>query len=90
MESEKDLVYSVALLSKTQEIKFQNDSKSRLGQNSDDEHYQMLNAKIYEPYFISNNTILDFQKYGQDRKLSLQDVFSKFNANGNSNSKYYF
>ena len=50
----------------------------------------MLNNKMYNPFFISNSTILDFLRYNEDNKLSLFDILNIFNTMGQNNAKYYF
>ena len=50
----------------------------------------MLKSKIFDPYFISNSTILDFSKLNEERKLSLNDILTIFNTGGHRHSKYYF
>ena len=47
-----------------------------------------LNDRIYEPYFISNSTILEYQNCQQ--KLSILEIVSKYFHQKQQSSKLYF
>lgn len=54
------------------------------------EHY-LLNFKIYQPFFISNSTIIAYQLLSDEQKLEKFSIMDILNANQNKgNQKLYF
>ena len=50
-----------------------------------------LQAKIFSPHLISNNTVLNFQEFEEDGHLvSLIDIFRVFDEHNKQNAKFYF
>ena len=49
-----------------------------------------MNHQIYIPYFISNGTIMEFEKLEANVKLSLMDIINAFFDSRKQNSKFYF
>ena len=52
--------------------------------------YEQLNQQIYIPYFISNSTIIEFEKQEAGVKLSLMDIINTFFNSKKFASKFYF
>ena len=49
-------------------------SKSVAMNNLNLSQTEKLNHKVFIPYFISNNTIIEFEKWDPNSKLSLMDI----------------
>ena len=50
-----------------------------------------MSDKIFEPFFISNHTIISFDYCKQDQKLvSLKDIIQEFSKLAQTHAKYFF
>ena len=49
-----------------------------------------MTQKIFIPYFISNSTIMEFEKQKANSKLSLMDIMNTFFNSKKLTSKFYF
>ena len=50
----------------------------------------MLENKLYAPYFISKQTILQYQDYDPSVRLSIMDIIEQLHYQKKINSKLYF
>ena len=51
----------------------------------------ILQAKIFSPHLISNNTVLNFKAFKEDGNLvSLIDIFRIFYQGNKQSAKFYF
>lgn len=58
--------------------------------NLDLNQTEKLNHKVFIPYYISNNTIIEFEKWDANSKLSLMDIIQTYFNSKKVSSKYYF
>lgn len=51
----------------------------------------MLNEEIYEPFLISNHTIISFEYCKQNQKLvSIKEIIQEFSKLAQTQAKYFF
>ena len=51
---------------------------------------QMLKHPVFEPYFISNTTILQYENQDLNKKLSIMDIVETFFLTKKVATKLYF